>query len=180
MSDSQFEPWSSNPNAPKIWYDLYLAEKINFAGILIGSILYGTFGISTPACPASHAHCFISFTPGMLTVLFFNCVTALFNPVYRRGQGIKWGFVSFTVIMFSLATVQTAINLNLLSISYIDNRDYPGVEGESAPGPMGYQGTVSLEPVNVIPYAAIPMNSWLADGLLVGSLCDAAFAPPVV
>ena len=113
-------------------------------------------------------------------MLFFNCIAALFNPVYRRGEGIKWGFVSFTVIMFSLATVQTTINLNLMSICYIDNRDYPGVEGELPPGPAGYLGTVSLEPINVIPYAAIPLNSWLADGLLVGSLYDATFAPPGV
>ena len=42
MSDFQFVPWSDNPNAPKIRYDLYLLEKVGFAGELIGSILYGT------------------------------------------------------------------------------------------------------------------------------------------
>jgi len=175
MSVSQFEPWSDNPNAPNIWYSLYLWEKINFAGRLIGSILYGTHKISLPTCPTTRAHYFIWLIPGALTVLFFNCISALFNPVYRRDEGIKWGLVSFTVIMFSVATMQTAINLNFLSISYIDNREYPGVEGEYAPGPGGYQSSVSLEAINVIPYAAIPLNSWLADGLLVSSLLGAAF-----
>ena len=42
MSGSQQTPWSNNPNAPKILYDLYFEEKANFAGFLIGSILYGT------------------------------------------------------------------------------------------------------------------------------------------
>lgn len=117
----------------------------------------------------------------MLTVLFFNCIAALFNPVYRRGEGIKWGLVSFTVVMFSLATVRTAMKLNFLSISYIDNREYPGVEGVYASGPLGYQATVFFEPINLIPYSAIPLNSWLADGLLVRFLYDAAFeASPCV
>lgn len=175
MSDFQFEPWSNNPNAPKIPYGLYLLEKLNFAGILIGSILYGTCRISPPTRPAIRVHCFVWLFPGLLTVLFFKCITVLFDPVHRRGAGIKWGLVSFTLVMFSLATVRTAISINFLSISYIDNRDYPGVEGEFAPGPVGYQGTVSNEPINVIPYAIIPLNSWLADGLLVRI---AAFVPP--
>ena len=42
MSDPQDKPWSDNPNAPKIPYDLYFGEKATFAGILIGSMFYGT------------------------------------------------------------------------------------------------------------------------------------------
>jgi len=180
MSVSQFEPWSNNPNAPNIWYSVYLWEKINFAGYLVGSILYGMPRISLPTCPTTRAHYSLWLIPGMLTVLFFNCISALFSPIYRRDEGIKWGVVSFTVIVFSLATIQTAINLNFLSISYIDNREYPGVEGEYVPGPAGYQSSVSLEPINIFPYAAIPLNSWLADGLLVSSLLRAAFNSPGV
>ena len=43
MSNIQRKPWSDNPNAPKIPYDLYYAEKAYFAGILIASILYGVY-----------------------------------------------------------------------------------------------------------------------------------------
>ena len=35
------KPWSDNPNAPQISYDLYFQEKADFSGILIASILYG-------------------------------------------------------------------------------------------------------------------------------------------
>jgi len=42
MFDLQEGPWSDNPNAPKIPYNLYVEEKADFAGILISSMLYGT------------------------------------------------------------------------------------------------------------------------------------------
>lgn len=41
MSDSQEEPWTNNPNAPKIPHDLYLREKSYFAGVLVAALLYG-------------------------------------------------------------------------------------------------------------------------------------------
>ena len=44
MSDRPYSsenPWSNNPNAPQIPYQIYFAEKANFAGILIGAIFYG-------------------------------------------------------------------------------------------------------------------------------------------
>lgn len=53
MSDSQQNPWSNNPNAPKIPYDAYFSEKADLTGILIASILYGTQEdpTCTPAYP---------------------------------------------------------------------------------------------------------------------------------
>jgi hypothetical protein len=142
MSDEQ--SWSDNPNAPKIPYDLYFGEKARFAGLLVGSILYGT-----------------------LIVLFFKCMTALFNPLYRRGEGIKWGYISFTVLMFSLVTVNTAMNLHVQSISYIDNREFPGVEGKLPYGPFGYQAFIYSEAIRLTPNAVFSLNNWLADGLLL-------------
>jgi len=56
MSDSQDKPWSDNPNAPQIPYYLYFEEKADFAGVLIGSILYGMHGATpdhTPMEPSS-------------------------------------------------------------------------------------------------------------------------------
>jgi len=104
-------------------------------------------------------------------VLFFNCMIALFNPANRRGQGIKWGLVSYTVVMFSLATVFTGIRVHILSISYIDNRNFVG-------GPNQYELAVAYKAMAVIPRAAQRLNNWLADGLLVGSSFDAAATRP--
>ena len=42
MSSSPVKPWSHDPNAPQISYELYLSEKYNFAGTLISAMLYGT------------------------------------------------------------------------------------------------------------------------------------------
>ena len=54
MDDSSQQPWSNNPNAPQIAYPLYIAEKANFAGFLIGTIFYGTPTYTT-VDPFSHS-----------------------------------------------------------------------------------------------------------------------------
>ena len=74
----------------------------------------------------------------MLTVLFFKCMAALLKPLNRRGERVKWGLVSYTIAMFAFVTVYTAMNLHILSISFIDNREFPGAGGEVHPGPYGY------------------------------------------
>ena len=106
---------------------------------------------------------FIRFILGMLIVLFFRCMAALFNPLYRRGEGIKWGLVSYTTIMFSLATVNIAMNIYIESISFIDNREFSG-------GPYAYAGSIYHNVINVVPNVAFCLNNWLADGLLVSFL----------
>ena len=103
-------------------------------------------------------------------MLFFQCVAALFNPVHRRGESIKWGLVSFTVAMFSAVSIQTAADLNIESISYIENREFPGAGGAAPPGPLGYQ--FNLEALTIVSNLMSNMNNWLADGLLVSSLFD--------
>jgi len=59
MSDEK--PWSNNPNAPQIPYELYFGEKANFAGILIGAILYGTRMASQPTHSSVDAHCLFGY-----------------------------------------------------------------------------------------------------------------------
>jgi len=56
-------------------------------------------------------------------------MTTLFNPANRRRDGIKWGLVSYTVLLFSLVTVHTTMQLDIQSISFINNREFPGVKG---------------------------------------------------
>jgi len=55
MSDDQQELWSSSPYAPKISYEIYVAEKANLAGIFVSTILYGACDHPnyTPANPCS-------------------------------------------------------------------------------------------------------------------------------
>ena len=64
-------------------------------------------------------------------------MAALFSPVPRRGEYVKWGLVLYTTVMFLLVTVFTAPNLKILFISYIDNRRFPGVQGVLPPGVYG-------------------------------------------
>jgi len=53
MSDSQETPWIDNPNAPKVPHWLYIEEKAYFAGIIIASILYGSYKAAQFAYPYS-------------------------------------------------------------------------------------------------------------------------------
>ena len=119
---------------------------------------------------------FVRFVLGTLIVLFFKCMVALLNPAHRRGEGIKWGLVCYTAAMFSFVTVYTAMNDNIQSDSYIDNREFPGVDGVLPPGPLGYQALVYSKPLIIIPNLMFLLNNWMADGLLVSSLFDALFA----
>ena len=172
MSGIQDPPWSTNPNAPNITHEIYFAEKANFAGILIGAILYGT--------PKTLITCTVLTLSvrsilGIVIVLFFHCMAALFNPINRRREGIKWSLVSYTAVMFSFVTIFTAMNLNIQSISYIDNREFPGVDGVLPPGPLGYQWSIYSNVLTIVPNLMFVLNNWLADGLLVGRLFAAAF-----
>ena len=101
-------------------------------------------------------------------------MAALFNPGHRRGEPVKRGLVSYTVAIFSVVTIQTAMDLDLQSISFIDNREFPGSD-LSPPGPIGYQPFISKEALSIIPNALFTLSNWMADGLLVSSLFDNAF-----
>ena len=118
---------------------------------------------------------FVRLILGMIIVLFFKCMTALFDPDNRRGDRVKWWLVSYTAIMFSAVTVQTGMNLDILSISYIDDREFPGINGVLPPGPWGYQVVISPTALSVIPSAMLTLCNWLADGLLVSSFFGTAF-----
>lgn len=165
MSDSPEGPWSNNPNAPQISYSLYLGEKQGFAGTLVGSLLYGGSCNCLSDLPTFPTQSIVS---GVVVVLFFRCMDALLNPVGRTKGNIQWGLVAHTVVMFSSATIYTAINLDLQSISSIDNREFTG-DGGLFPGPLGYQFFINSKPITIVPDILIFLNGWLADGLLA---CD--------
>jgi len=102
---------------------------------------------------------FILFVPGIVVVLFFQCMAALMNPANRGGKGVRWRLASYTVVTFSCVSTFTAVNaLNV----WFDDEDET-----LRPGRLGY----------VLPDLMFFLNYWLADGLLVGSLLDAALTP---
>lgn len=102
-------------------------------------------------------------------------MTALCGSVYRKGEQIKWGFVSYTVVIFSALTVQTAMNLDIQSVSYIDNCNFPGTKDALPPGPYGYPLFIAAGALNVTPNAMFFLSDWLADGLMVSSLFDTTY-----
>ena len=104
---------------------------------------------------------------GVVIVLFFRCMATLLNPADRT-RGIKWGFVVHTALMFSIVTVYHADNLGLQSLSYVNNREYPG-DNDGFPGPFNYQYIIYNKPIAVTPPIMFILNYWLADGLLVSS-----------
>ena len=121
----------------------------------------------------------VRFALGIVVVLFFQCIAALLNPDHRRGEPIKWGLVAYTVVMFSVATIQTAMDLRLQSISNIDNREFPGSE-VAPPGPVGYQSFIASEALSIIPNALFTLSNWMADGFLVSSSFGVEFTHPSV
>ena len=164
MSNSSAKSWSDSPNAPQIPYSLYFAEKANFAGILIGAIFYG---MSTHSWhPSMLILAVRSATPGIVIAIFFQCMEALFSPCYRTRGGVRWGLVAYTVTTFSFVTIFTAMNLDIQSVSYIDNREFPGNDA-LPPGPLGYQYLIYSKAISIVPNLMFLLNNWLADGLLV-------------
>lgn len=111
----------------------------------------------------------LSFISGIVIVLFFQCMSALLNPVNSTRGGIQWGLVAQTAVLFSVVTVYTATELNPQSVSYINDREFTGIVGISPPGPLGYQSLLGSEPAEIVPLALYQLIQWLADGLLVSS-----------
>ena len=106
---------------------------------------------------------------GVVTTLSFQCISTLLNPVNRAKGCVKWGLVSHTALMFSLSTAFVGMNLDVQSISYIDNRNWPGGD-EIAPGPVGYQFLLDPDAFTAANNFMWFAGQWLSDGLLVGSI----------
>ena len=95
----------------------------------------------------------------------------LLSSTYRARGRTRWGLVAYTTISFSFVTIFTAINIDLQSLSYIDNREFPGND-QLPPGPLGYQFLVYSAPLSIAANTMFLLNNWLADGLLVSFLSD--------
>ena len=175
MSNSPEESWSEDPNAPQIPPGLYLAEKEAFAGLLIGTVFYGT-----PSRASAYAcsPCLL----GIVVALFFQCLGVLFRPTKPIGGATKWALVVHTTAMFSFLTITFGIDINYEFLSYINNRKFPGSD-EFPPGPVGYEYILDAKATSTVLVAMFPLSQWLADGLLVGPTSNSAdpvfdVAPP--
>ena len=120
------------------------------------------------------------FVLGSLIVLSFQCVAALLNPINHKREATKWGLISYTVGMFSCVTIVIATGQNITSLSFIDNRGFPGIEGVFPPGPLGYQLMICSKAPRIAPNLTTLLSYWLADGLLVSRLFDPASNHPGV
>ena len=181
MSSPSKNIWSNNPNAPQITPLRYRWEKAIACGVFITAILYGMVAdnLGLPLL----AMYFLPFNSGIIIVLFYRCMAALLGPVNRR-KGVEWGLVAHTLAMFSFLTTNVCMNLDLQSISYVDNREFPGVSA-MGPGPFAYQyDYLSSDPMNTVPETLFLFNTWLADGLLVWSMlgrgCFVWLIPPAL
>jgi hypothetical protein len=90
----------------------------------------------------------------------------LLGPISRTKKGIGRGLVLQTVAMFTFITIYNALQLVVQSFSYINNREFPG-NHNYPPGPLAFWFP-GFESTSLIVTAAIlPLNQFLADGLLV-------------
>ena len=166
MPGSSKTPRYDNPIAPGIPPEVYPYEKAKLAGVISCAIFYGTSADTTtyPYSPHIRSICY----SGFVIILFFQCMGALFDPVNRARGGIRPLLVAHTVVMFLFGTIYTAANLSILSVSYVNNRGFPGID-ELPTGPLGYQYFAYTKATGVISTSMFLLNNWLADGLLVHS-----------
>ena len=104
---------------------------------------------------------------GVIVDLFFRCMSALLHPVDRTRMRIRWGLVVYTVVMFSFATIFTAMTFEVQSISYVDNRKFPGFPFPDSP--LGTSSTFLTRGSSLLP-RCLTLATPLALSLLC-SLC---------
>lgn len=112
---------------------------------------------------------------GMLIVLFFQCVAALLNPEpCGRGYQVGTRILHCGHVLVRDRTQRNTANSR--SSSYIDNREFRGVEGFLPPGPFGYLLFTWSRATTIATSPMFLLNYWLADGFLVG-VCLMPFSP---
>ena len=100
-------------------------------------------------------------------------MNALLGPKSCMRKGKKWGLVVHTVALFLVTTTSVALSLYTLAVSYINDREFPGGDG-IPPGPFGYPDLPKFTVINAVAFAAIQVNQWLVDGLLVSFMLNSA------
>lgn len=102
-------------------------------------------------------------------------MSALLDPSNRRTTTAKWGLVIHTAVMFIVVMICSALAMDQQRISYIDKREFPGVDSVLPPGPLGYHLTLRSDAISFTPYLLFFLNQCLADGFLVSPVkCSVA------
>ena len=126
-------------------------------------------------CAGSHTRLPVLTVPvrptflGIAMALFFQCMNALLGLADTIRGGLRWALVAYTVALFSFLTMPILIDMCYLSLEYINNRGFAGCD-EYFPGPLGYDELLNTKPTATFYDFTFPMNQWLADGLLVGTI----------
>ena len=68
--------------------------------------------------------------------------------------------LAYISCVFILGSIGNAVQMRLLQLAYVDDRNYPG-------GPGAFEELNGSIRVNVVGTAAYCVNAWFADGLLV-------------
>ena len=108
---------------------------------------------------------------GIVVALFFQCTATLLSRTNPMKNGIRWALVAHTVILFLFLAIPLGIDLDYLSVEYIDNREFPDND-ELPPGPLGYDFLLSLKATTTVFNVMFPLSQWLADGLLVSPMLN--------
>jgi len=75
--------------------------------------------------------------------------------------------MAHTVAIFAAFTMFTVTSLAMLSICYVDDREFSKAD-TSFTGPWGYLLDILYwKAINLIPNTMLLLNNWLADGILV-------------
>ena len=69
-------------------------------------VLYGMHKAPLPIHLSIRAYSIL----GIVVVLFFRCIAALLNSIHHREERIKWGLVTYTVVMFLLVTIGNMVH----------------------------------------------------------------------
>jgi hypothetical protein len=119
--------------------------------------------------PSISAHLtFLLVNQGILIVFFFRCIRALLGPANSMKKGAKSLLLAHSTLLFLFTTMGHAIDRDIISTSFIDNREFGGNEG-LPPGPVGYQVLASSAVAPALGQVLFPLSQWLADALLVSS-----------
>ena len=71
------------------------------------------------------------------------------------------------------------MQFDVQSISYIDNREFPGTNAVTRTGPLGYQLVIYAGATSIIQNVAFTLSNWLADGFLVSRSRSLIQAPNI-
>ena len=126
-------------------------------------------------CPSTCTHPTVRpVDPGIVVILFFQCIGALINPANDTRRSVKLGLAAYAVALFLIPTIPLVAGRDVFPTVFIDIRNFPGTE-EYPPGPLG--GAMisnASDPWVALLGIPAPVSQWLSNGFLVSSVSSSA------